>query len=34
LRSEKQFSGIDELKQQLQLDIEHARQAVRARTGR
>jgi len=31
LRSEKQFSGIDELKQQLQLDIEHARQAVRAR---
>jgi riboflavin kinase/FMN adenylyltransferase len=34
LRSEKQFSGIDELKQQLQHDIEHARQAVRARTGR
>lgn len=34
LRSEKQFSGIDELKQQLQIDIEHARQAVRARTGR
>ncbi len=33
LRSEKQFSGIDELKQQLQLDIEHARQAVRARAG-
>jgi len=31
LRSEKQFSGIDELKQQLQHDIEHARQAVRAR---
>jgi riboflavin kinase/FMN adenylyltransferase len=31
LRSEKQFSGIDELRQQLQLDIEHARQAVRAR---
>lgn len=34
LRSEKQFSGIDELKQQLQHDIEHARQAVRARTSR
>ncbi|MEY4634139.1 MAG: adenylyltransferase/riboflavin kinase [Actinomycetota bacterium] len=34
LRSEKQFSGIDELKQQLQHDIKHARQAVRARTGR
>ena len=31
LRSEKQFGGIDELKSQLQLDIEHARQAVRAR---
>ena len=34
LRSEKQFGGIDELRAQLQHDIEHARQAVRARTGK
>ena len=32
LRSEKQFGGIEELKAQLMLDIEHARDAVRART--
>ena len=30
LRSEKQFAGIDELKTQLKLDVEHARVAVRA----
>jgi len=29
LRSEKQFAGIDELKTQLKLDVEHARVAVR-----
>lgn len=34
LRSEKQFGGIDELKAQLQHDIEHARQAVRARVSK
>jgi riboflavin kinase/FMN adenylyltransferase len=28
LRSERQFSGIDELKDQLQVDIAHARAAV------
>jgi riboflavin kinase/FMN adenylyltransferase len=28
LRSEKQFAGIDELKTQLKLDVEHARVAV------
>lgn len=31
LRSERQFGGIDELRAQLVLDIEHARAAVRAR---
>jgi FAD synthase len=31
LRSERQFGGLDELKAQLQTDIEHARAAVRAR---
>lgn len=31
LRSERQFGGINELKDQLQLDIEHARSAVLAR---
>jgi riboflavin kinase/FMN adenylyltransferase len=31
LRSERQFGGLDELKAQLQVDIEHARTAVRAR---
>ncbi len=30
LRSEKQFAGIDELKTQLKLDVEHARVAVQA----
>jgi riboflavin kinase/FMN adenylyltransferase len=34
LRSEKQFGGIDELKQQLVKDIEHARTAVLARHSR
>lgn len=34
LRSEKRFAGIDELKSQLMLDIEHARDAVLARRGR
>lgn len=34
LRSEKQFGGIDELKEQLVKDIEHARAAVLARHGR
>lgn len=33
LRSEKAFAGIDELKTQLVLDIEHARNAVLARRG-
>ena len=33
LRSEKQFAGIDELKNQLVVDIEHARTAVLARRG-
>lgn len=32
LRSEKQFGGLEELKAQLALDIEHARSAVRARS--
>jgi FAD synthase len=31
LRSERQFGGIDELKNQLVKDIEHARSAVLAR---
>jgi riboflavin kinase/FMN adenylyltransferase len=34
LRSEKRFAGLDELKAQLVLDIEHARNAVLARRGR
>jgi len=34
LRSEQQFSGLDQLKGQLQVDIEHARSAVLARRGR
>lgn len=34
LRSERRFAGIDELKSQLMLDIEHARDAVLARRGR
>jgi riboflavin kinase/FMN adenylyltransferase len=34
LRSEKQFGGIDELKEQLVKDIEHARTAVLARHSR
>ena len=34
LRSERQFGGINELKEQLQLDIEHARNAVLARRGK
>lgn len=34
LRSEKRFAGIDELKSQLMIDIEHARDAVLARRGR
>ncbi|MFM1790193.1 MAG: adenylyltransferase/riboflavin kinase [Actinomycetota bacterium] len=34
LRSEKRFAGIDELKNQLVSDIEHARNAVLARRGR
>jgi riboflavin kinase/FMN adenylyltransferase len=33
LRSERQFGGIDELKSQLDRDIEHARAAVLARRG-
>lgn len=33
LRSERQFGGIDELKAQLEKDIEHARSAVLARRG-
>jgi FAD synthase len=31
LRSEKQFGGINELKEQLMKDIDHARSAVLAR---
>ena len=31
LRSEKAFAGIDELKSQLKVDVEHARSAVKAR---
>lgn len=34
LRSERQFGGVDELREQLQHDIEHARSAVRARRGK
>jgi FAD synthase len=34
LRSERRFAGLDELKDQLVLDIEHARTAVLARRGR
>lgn len=34
LRSERQFGGVDELKAQLDVDIEHARSAVLARRGR
>jgi len=34
LRSEQQFSGLEQLKAQLQVDIEHARSAVLARRGR
>lgn len=34
LRSERQFGGLEELKSQLVLDIEHARSAVLARRGR
>jgi len=33
LRSEKQFGGLDELKEQLVKDIENARAAVLARRG-
>jgi FAD synthase len=33
LRSERQFSGIDQLKDQLQVDIQHARDAVRDHGG-
>jgi len=34
LRSEKQFGGVEELRGQLVLDVEHARNAVLARRGR
>ncbi|MEY4364760.1 MAG: hypothetical protein RLZZ305_104, partial [Actinomycetota bacterium] len=32
--SEKAFGGVDELREQLAVDIEHARNAVLARRGR